>query len=215
VRKIDWVLREILFRVYEKNEIFMTQKSIATTCGLSMDTVNRLVTKLDRLRAVEKRPFGFRVTEPKKVLTYWAATRNLPNDIAYMTFSPYSPDRIEDALPEEAIFTGYSGYKFTFKTTPVPYEEVFVYADPDEVRKKFPESNVKDHNLVVLKSDPHLKLLKQDRSAPFAQLYVDLWQIGGPTANRFLLEMERKIESQPVEALKTLVERARKSQEEE
>ena len=65
-RKVDRVLREILHRVYERNEPFMSQKSLAQACELSMDTVNRLVAKLNQFRSIEKKPLGFRVADPKK-----------------------------------------------------------------------------------------------------------------------------------------------------
>ena len=56
-----------------------------------------------------------------------------------------------------------------------------------------------------LRPDPHLARTSKDGAAPLAQIYVDLWQLGGSPANRFLLELETKLEAKPVEALKALV----------
>ena len=70
MKKVNRVLREILHRVYERNELFMSQKSLAQACELSMDTVNRVVAKLNQFRAIEKKPLGFRVTEPEKAVSY-------------------------------------------------------------------------------------------------------------------------------------------------
>lgn len=204
VRKTDRVLREILYRVYERNEPFMSQKSLAQACGLSMDTVNRLVAKLNQFRAIKKKPLGFRVINPKKVLSYWASTRNLARNIVYSTYSPDPVPKIEDELPPGSIFTAYSGYRLKFGRTPIHYEEVFVYADPDGVRRKFPESKVERRNLFVLRTDPHLGRVGKDRAVPLAQLYVDLWQIGGAKADRFILELEKRLEAKSVEALKAL-----------
>jgi len=209
-KKIDRVLREILCRVYERNEPFMSQKSLAQACELSMDTVNRVVSKLNQFRAIEKKPFGFRVTQPKKVLTYWASTRNLAKDIAYATYSPDPVEKIEDEIPGSAVFTAFSGFKRRFKS-PLHYDEVYVYAHPEEVKRRFQERLVERTNLFVLRPDPHLQKVSKEGAAPFAQIYVDLWQIGGPNADRFIIELDKAIELKPTEALKAIVEMARKN----
>jgi DNA-binding transcriptional regulator YhcF (GntR family) len=204
MKKANWILREIFYRIYDKNESFMSQKSIAQACGVSMDTVNRLVAKLNQFRAIEKKPLGFRVAEPEKALAYWASTRNLVNDIVYSTYSPDSVSEIEADMPSDTIFTAFSGYKLKFKSTPIHYEEVHVYAGLDEVQRRFPKTTAEQKNVFVLRSDPHLKKTSEDGSPPLAQLYVDLWQIGGATTNRFILELEKRLEAKPTEALKAL-----------
>ena len=207
MKKIDRVLREILYRAYERNELFMSQKSLAQACEISMDTVNRLVGKLNQFRAIEKKPFGFKIVDLKKILSYWAASRNLARDITYATYSPDSVEEIESELSDEGLHTAYSGYKLRFNESPVRYEEVYVYADADGVRRKFPESRALKQNLFVLRADPHLKRVSEKGSAPLAQIYADLWQIGGSTADRFLLELERRFELKSAEALKVLARR--------
>ena len=204
IKKTDRVLREILHRVYERNEPFMSQKSLAQAYELSMDTVNRLVAKLNQFRSIEKKPLGFRVADPKKVLTYWASTRNLARDICYSTYSPDSVPKIEGEMPRGAIFTAFSGYRLKFNEMPTHYEEVYVYANPNDVKPKFPERPVERRNLFVLRPDPHLKRTSDGGAAPLAQLYVDLWQLGGSPADRFILELEKRLEAKPVEVLKAL-----------
>ncbi len=208
MKKINRVLREILYRVYEQNESFMSQKSLAQTCRLSMDTVNRVVAKLNQFHTIKKKPLGFRVVDPKKVLTYWACTRNLANDISYSTYSPDSVPKIEDEMPHSAVFTAFSGYLRRFGKTPTHYEKVFVYADSEEVRRRFPESPAERKNVFVLRPDPHLAQTNKDGAAPIAQIYVDLWQLGGDPADRFLLELETKLKAKPIEALKALAQKS-------
>lgn len=204
MKKINRVLREILYRVYERNEPFMSQKSLAHACETSMDTVNRLVSKLHQFGSIDKKPLGFKVTNPKKVLLYWASTRNLASDIVYSTWSPDQASEIEEEMPPGTIFTGYSGYQLMFKDVPTYYDEVYVYANPDEVRRKFPEKEIEGKNIFVLKSDPHLKNVSKNNAAPLAQIYVDLWQIGKTTSERFILELEKKLEPKPSDVLKAL-----------
>ncbi|MEW5995716.1 MAG: replication/maintenance protein RepL [Candidatus Zixiibacteriota bacterium] len=205
MKKYNRAIREILHRVQEKNEIFMSQKSLAQACKISMDTVNRMVTKLSEFRAIEKKPFGFRVIEPKKVLLFWAATRNLTADIVYSTYSPDSMEEIESDMPKGTIFTAFSGFHKRFGKAPTAHDEVYVYSDrEEEIKRRFPERMVERSNIFVLKSDPHLAKLSKDGVATIAQIYVDLWQVGGSQADRHLLELDQKLEAKPVEALKAL-----------
>jgi hypothetical protein len=201
------VLREILYRVYDRGDFFMTQKSLAEACETSMDTVNRLVARLSQFRAIEKKPFGFRVSEPKKVLMFWAATRNLVSDISYSTYSPDSVVEIEQGMPEKTVFTAFSGFQRKFGRGPIGYEEVYVYSDPEEVKRRFPESRAIKTNIYVMRSDPHLTKTSSDGVPPLAQLYVDLWQIGGSPADRYLLDLDQSLEAKPVEAFKRLIRR--------
>jgi len=208
-KKIDWVLREILYRVYERNESFMSQKSLAQACELSMDTVNRLVSKLNQFRAIEKKPFGFRVLDSPKVLLYWAATRNLARNSVYNTYSPNSELEIEAQIPQGAIFTAYSGYRRRFGAPPTNYDEVYVYADPDEVKRRFPANEAERRNIFVLAPDPHIKKVSEEGAAPLAQIYVDLWQVGGAVANKFIVELDKKLELAGTEALKAIIRATR------
>jgi hypothetical protein len=73
------------------------------------------------------------------------------------------------------------------------------------VKRKFPESKVERRKIFVLREDPHLQRTSKDSAAPLAQLYVDLWQLGGSPADRFILELEKRFKAKPVEALKALV----------
>ncbi len=184
MRKSNLVLREILYRVFENKENFMSQKSLAETCETSSETVNRLVTKLNRFKAVEKKPQGFRVTKPQKILQYWAAVRNFHDDIVWSTKSAYSMKEIERALPKKAILTAYSGYRKKYDEKPFPYKKVYAYADPEKVKKRFSESKTSGGNLIILKKDNHLEKVSKYQTPPLPQIYVDLWHIGTNTADR-------------------------------
>ena len=207
MKKNTRVLREILYQVYERGEYFMSQKAIAQACGVSLDTVHRVVSKLADFRGVEKRPFGFRVVDPRKCLLFWAATRNLNADLVYSTYTPDSPQEIEKDMPEDTVFTAFSGFQRKFGSGPTDYDEVYVYAREEEVRRRFPERPGARTNLYVLRFDPHLLKLSPNGVPPIAQIYVDLWQIGGSAADRYLLQLEQRLEAKPVEAFKRLLKR--------
>jgi hypothetical protein len=202
LKKVNWILREILYRVFELGEVFMSQLSVARACGCSLDAVNRVVGRLESIGAVEKRPFGFRVSRPKKVLLYWAATRNLRADLVYATYSPEPVEEIERMLPPGSVLTAFAGCRKRFPDLP-PYDVVHVYSDPQKVKVIFPEKEA-EPNLYILRQDPHL--LKRTNGCPLAQLYVDLWQLGDPLAERYLARLEEVLERRAVDALKALIE---------
>ena len=204
VKKIDRILREILHSFYERGERFFNQKGLAKTCGLSLGTVNPLITRLEQLGAIERKPLGFRLIDPKRALLYWAVTRDLPRDIVYTTFVPTAPLRLEAELPRSAILTAYSGFRTRLGKAQADYDQVFVYADLDEMRRAFKPTSKRKRNLFVLTPDEHLKRLSEKNVAPLAQIYVDLWQLGAP-AGRFVEELELRFASAAYKTLEEIV----------
>jgi len=189
MKKKEWVYREILHQVLDLNENFLTQRFLSEKCEVSIGDVNHAIQPLQEMNAIEKKPRGFQVIEPKKILLYWASTRRLDKDIVYKGFSDKPVDEIEKTMPE-CMFTAYSGFKFRFDFIPSDYSEVFVYADEEKIKERFPEKKGRA-NIIVLKTDKHLKKFKQ---APLGQLFVDLWNINTWYAREFLKSLEAKID---------------------
>lgn len=202
------VFREILYRTLELNEPYMTQKSIAEKCQVSLDTVNKVVRDLYKFHGVEKKPMGFRVINVQKVLTYWACTRNLHKDVCFSTYVPRKVKEIENELPPDTIFTAFSGYARRMGEVPT-YTEIYVYGDPQKISIKFPKKESRKPNLVVLKKDGHIDSVSRNRSAPIAQIYADLWQIGTQEAEKLLVMLDERLQSRKEIALKEIVEKIR------
>lgn len=200
MKKIDRVFREVLYRYHLEGVRFFNQKKLAQTCELSLGTVNPLVAKLEQIGAVERKPLGFRLIDPKRLLTYWAATRDLAKDIRYTTFSPAKISEIEEQLSSIGTLTAYSAYKRQMKRMPVDYSQVFVYANPETVRRTFRPSPKRKKNIVVLEGDEHLRKLSKNGVVPLVQAYVDLWQLGAP-ASRLVEELEKEIAAAAAKAL--------------
>lgn len=175
--------------------------------------MNPLIARLEQLGAIERKPLGFRLIDPKRALLYWSVTRNLEGDIEYSTFVPGRVDEIEAGLPRGSILTAYSGFKAKFSSTPADYEQVFVYADPDSIRRAFKPTSRKRRNLFVLTPDEHLRRFSEHNVAPLVQIYVDLWQLGAP-ANRFVEELERKFAPAPTKALEEVAKAVEKKRHE-
>lgn len=213
MRKIDRVLREVLHRFYEGGERFFNQKGLAATCELSLGTVNPLIARLEGLGAIERKPLGFRFIDPKRALLYWAVTRELGKDVTYTTFVPGTVDELEAGSPSSAILTAYSGFRAKLGSTPADYDQVFIYADADEMRRAFKPTSRERRNLFVLTPDEHLQRLSEKNVAPLVQIYVDLWQLGAP-ASRLVDELEREFAPAPERALEGIMKKFGKERRE-
>ena len=189
--KKEWVYREILYGVIEKNIKTFKQIELSKACKISLSTVNYALEPLERMNAIEKKRFGFVVLDPKKILVYWASTRRLEKDIVYQTYLNKSVEKIESEVPANCVFTAYSAFKFKFKKIPSEYGEVVVYGKREDFERRFGKESLKlKPNLIVLDLDEHLLKFK---IAPTAQIYVDLWNLKSWYAKDFLKKMEEMI----------------------
>ena len=77
-------------------------------------------------------------------------------------------------MPAKTIYAAYSAYKLRYKDVPADYSEVYVYANPDEIKKRFPY-NKNIPNLFVLKKPKQLE--KYGEISAIALTFVDLWKL--------------------------------------
>ncbi len=189
MKKYERVYREILFRTLESGEHFFKQIALAGRCKTSIGNVHKALRPLEQMNCIEKKPMGFAVINPKKILLYWASARNLERDIIYKTHVRGTVHETEKGMPP-VIFTAYSGYKFRFNSTPSDYSEVLVYGERKGIEERFPQSHGKP-NLIVLKPDLHLETFRQ---APVAQIFVDLWNLNTWYADDFVKALDKKID---------------------
>jgi len=193
MKKTEIIYREILFDAIESKKNRFTQLELSKKLNVSLSTVNNALKPLDKIGgiSIEKRFFSIRDLE--KILIFWATKRNLDKDIIYKTNVNLPIQDIEKNLPSKIIYTAYSAYKFKFNDVPADYSEVIVYADDaEDIQKRFPLK--KGHaNLIVLKKDKEIDGLAKDNTAPSAQVYVDLWNLGTWYAKEFLKALEQRI----------------------
>lgn len=190
--KLERVYREILYNILDlKRKDVFKQKQLSKECNLSISTVNYALKPLEKMNAIQKMPFGFKVINPKKILFYWASIRRLSKDITYETYVDEKVEKIEASVPSKSIFTAYSAFKFRYRKVPSEYSEVVIYGEKDEFEGRFDKENKKmKPNLIVLKLDEHLLKFKQ---TPIAQIYVDLWNLGTWYAEEFRKKLEETI----------------------
>jgi hypothetical protein len=190
--KKERVYREILYGVFEKGIVTFKQLELSKACRLSLSTVNNALRPLEQMNAIEKKRFGFKVLDPKKVLLYWASIRRLEKDIVYQAYLDKPVEEIESEVPPKTVFTGYSAFKFRFRRVPSDYSEVVVYGTREDFEKRFGKEDDRfKPNLIVLNLDEHLAKFKV---APMPQIFVDLWNLKSWYARDFLKEMEEIID---------------------
>lgn len=189
MKKIELVYREILFNAIEKKNKRLTQAYLANTLKISLSTVNLALKPLVKMNSIKVKKMGFDIIDTRKILYYWASIRNIEKDIVYKTRVEEPIKEIEKQMPDNIVFTGYSGYKFKFKDVPADYSEVYIYGLED-IKNRFKENN-KNPNLFVLRKDDKIEIY--GKTATIANLFVDLWNLKQWYAKDFLKALEGKI----------------------
>ncbi len=194
MKKLELVYREILYQVIEKKQFEFTQSELSKTLNLSLSIVNSAVKKLESIGSVKIAQRNFRILDIKKMLYLWASIRSLNKDILFK-IRIESPIREVERIMPNVIFTGFTAYKSKFNDVPADYSEVYVYADEKEleiIKKRLSnfKTSEKNPNLFVLKKD---NLIKNYKTIPIAQIFVDLWNMKEWYARDFLNALEIKI----------------------
>jgi len=185
MKKIESVLRELLYLALEQNTRKTTQAALATKLHISLSTVNLAIRHLRKMNAVQVKKRSLIIINPKKILFYWASIRNIEKDILVKTRIESNVSDIEKSMPSEVVFGAYSAYKFRFHDQPADYSEVYVYAsNKEEVLKRFKQKRGPP-NLIILK--------KEDAKMTLGHLFVDLWNIREWYAKDFLKALEEKL----------------------
>lgn len=193
MQKREFLYREILFQVFEKNSRLFTQSSLSSKLGVSLSNTNHALKPLKRMGAIKVNPRNFTVVNPKKILFYWASIRNLEHDTIFSGRVDLPVRKIENSMPDSVVFGAFSAFWFRFGSVPADYSEVYVYGtDIEEIKKRFSVSP-KNPNLFVLKKD-HL-MDSYGKISTIAQTFVDLWNLGQWYARDFLNELEERIDA--------------------
>lgn len=191
MKKKEFVYRELL----EKKNQRITQLDLSKKLGISLSTVNNSLKPLIRIGAVETKLRSLEIKDKEKIIIHWANTRNLEKDIIYSTRVDLPIKKIENSIPENILFTAYSGFKFKYNDVPADYSEVYVYADEKtkkEIEKRFPP-NKKTPNLFVICEDYHLRKLSGNNIVPAQQIFVDLWNLKEWYAKDFISELKKRL----------------------
>ena len=182
----DLVYRELLYQAMEKKKKIQTQAELAKNLNISLSTVNGALRNLKNMGAIEVGPRNFHVTDTKKILLYWASTRNLHKDIVFMTRVEKPVLEIEKLMPDTIVFAAYTAYRLLFDDVPADYSEVYVYGD-ECLSTRFPKV-LGPPNLFVLKKDALVG--RYGGTTTIANTFVDLWNVPEWYAKEFVKAME-------------------------
>ena len=188
--KKEMLWREILHQVIDKKITTFTQKDLAQRFGISLSTVFNALKLPRQSGAIRVEGRNFAVVNAEKFLYLWATQRSLEKETLYTPHADLSAREIEGMMPQEAIFTCYSAYRLKYDDAPADYDRVYVYADDEEMKKRFPpqEGYV---NVIVLKGDPRLRDFGS--VTPDVQTFADLWNAKEWYARDFLNALKQKL----------------------
>lgn len=195
MKKIETTWHHLLWRAMEKHQFKHTQKNLADYFGYSLSTINLAIKKVAAIGAVKMSGKFFVLSNPKKLLFYWATHRNLDKDIIYKTHSGLPISEIEGLIPPQSIMGGFSAAKKILGEAPSDYSKVFFYLSPETVetaKKRYPPSTKGAENIFVLKSYPKQKEYGQITSLP--QTFADLWSLPDWYAKDFVISLEERFD---------------------
>ncbi len=188
--KIEWIYRELLYATLEQKRDTFTQRELAIRFNLSLSTVHHALIPLKAMGAIEVKRRSFHLLDKGKLLYHWASLRTPSRDIVYATRASLPLKQIEAEMPAQAIYGLYSAYKFRFQDVPADYSEVYIYANPKEIQKRFPLTKGTP-NVFVLKKDKYMQAY--GKTTTLAQTFVDLWNTREWYAKDFLLALTKRI----------------------
>ncbi|MBU0998574.1 hypothetical protein KJ570_03535 [Patescibacteria group bacterium] len=195
MKKIETTWHHLLWSALEKHQFKHTQKSLADYFGYSLSTINLAIKKAEAIGAIKMSGKFFVLSDPKKLLFYWATHRDLDKDYLYKTYSSLPISEIEGLIPPQSIIGGFSAAKKILGEAPSDYSKVFFYLPQEEIEtatKRYPPSVKEPKNIFILKSYPKQKEYGQIATLP--QTFVDLWNLPDWYAKDFLTSLEEKID---------------------
>jgi len=164
---------------------------LSAELDMPVSTIHKALERPRAIGAVRGSASGLRVLDPKRLQLMWAAQRDLARDIVYATRVPTTVSEIEARLPVSAIPTAYTAFVLHEGHNLIAdYEQVVVYADANDVRRRFPRRRGQA-NLLILEPDPLLS--RYGRVVPRCQVYVDLFNLPTWQAQRFLEALDRDL----------------------
>src|SRR6266849_7828084 len=191
ISRTEMVWRHLLVAALDLGIRRSSLTELSVELELPVSTIHKALERPRAIGAVRGSASGLRVLDPKRLQLMWAAQRDLNRDIVYSTRVPMTVSEIEARLPVSAIPTAYTALVLhKGRNLVADYEQVVVYADANEVRRRFPRRRGQA-NLLVLEPDPLLS--RYGRIAPRCQVYADFFNLPTWQAQRFLEALDREL----------------------
>jgi hypothetical protein len=191
ISRTEAVWRHLLVGALDHGIRRSSLTQLSAELDMPVSTIHKALERPRAIGAVRGGASGLRLLDPKRLLQLWAALRDLKGDIIYTTQVSMAVSEIESRVPISAITTAYTAFvQHEGRNLVADYEQVVVYADANDVRRRFPARRGAA-NLLVLEPDPLLS--RYGRVAPRCQVYADLFNLPTWQAQRFLEALDRNL----------------------
>ncbi len=191
ISRTEMVWRHLLVAALDLGIRRSSLTQLGAELNLPVSTIHKALERPRAIGAVRGSASGLRVLDPRRLQLLWAAQRDLKRDIVYATRVALTVSEIEARLQVSVIPTAYTAFVLhEGRNVVADYEQVVVYGDGNEVRRRFPRRRG-PANLLILEPDPLLS--RYGRVAPRCQVYADLFNLPTWQAQRFLEALDREL----------------------
>jgi len=170
----------------------LPQQDLAKDCRVSLGMVNKVVSRLEAMQAVEATRQGVRVLSPGRILNLWATERRISGDV----WRSFRLDGVKESdLPGKTLLTAFSGWSVFTKRRPAEYYSLYFYVLDKEAFEEwlsFREGSLRRTNpnvFALYAEDEHLSETSTRGIVPVPQIFVDLYSVDGPEASPFLRDI--------------------------
>ena len=193
--RTEQLWRHLLVESLERgNRRHASLTALADELGFGVSTVHKALQRPADMGAVKIRGGGgVRVIDPQRLLLLWAGHRNIKRDARAMKRVALPAPAIERLLPSDRFVLGgfgavvsHEGGNFISE-----YDRVLCYGDPGDLPRSVREDPSGETVMMVLEPDPLLD--RYGRVTPLAQAYVDLFNVPGWPAARFVSSLNSRI----------------------
>jgi len=189
--KTEIIWRHLLVGALEKGRRREASISaLARELGFGISTVHKALERPVGIGAVAVHPSrGVRTIDPWRLLVLWAGKRNLEGDVIRRSSTSLSVAQTEHAVLEAGrVLGGFGGLVSHIGDNPISaYGTVLYYGGP------LTDIESDDGPTMLLALEPDPLLARYGSVAPLAQCWVDLFNLPGWEAARFVEETPKEL----------------------
>jgi len=196
--KTEAVWRHLLVGAFAANRRrWPSVTAVADELGFGLSTVHRALSRPVEMGAILISARGLRLVDPARLLLVWAGRRTLRRDVLKEDCLAAGAPAIELALAQTgAILGGFGAVVAHLESNTIAgYDTVLVYREPSQPLLKLDLEPAPPGgggtNLMVLEADSLLS--HYGTVTPLVQAYVDLFNLPGWQAGRFVAALTTRM----------------------
>jgi hypothetical protein len=188
--KTEQVWRHLTSAAIEQGQRrWASLSALSGEMDMAVSTVHRALSHPADIGAVDVRPGGgVRVVDPGRLLMVWAGQRKLRRDVVDRVQVPASAPVVERSIRSRTAVLGGFGAVVAHigGNTIADYETVLVYGEPRISTRRRGADPEPDRVTEIVVLDPDPLLGRYGRLTPLTQAWVDLFNLPGWQAARFV-----------------------------